>query len=78
MVGGKGEPSLFLARNPALKRLCFGLGFSEGTGGAGIGDEPFSSDSEMGSGGRNDDIEAARTGEVVSPTDDISGLCSVF
>lgn len=40
MVGGGGEPSDFLERNPAWKRFALGLISIEGSGAVGIGDEP--------------------------------------
>jgi hypothetical protein len=40
IVGGGGDPSDFFERNPAWKRLTFGLISIDGSGGAGIGEEP--------------------------------------
>ena len=43
-VGGNGEPSVRLARNPVLNRFCFGLFSNDGLGGAMIGESFFKSE----------------------------------
>lgn len=46
-VGGNGDPSVFFAKKPALKRLFLDFVSTDGTGGAGIGDESGESEPSL-------------------------------
>ena len=72
-VGGNGEPLVFLARNPALKRLCFGLVSVNGTGGAGIGEESVESDESVGWFAKRE-VDDGGGGGMVGSIEDVSGV----
>jgi hypothetical protein len=74
MVGGGGDPTCaFFERKPAWNRFAFGLISIEGSGAAGIGEEPRES-FEVSSakyGGRGG-------GTMVRSTDETSGVDCIF
>jgi hypothetical protein len=71
--GGGGEPSDFLERKPAWKRFAFGLSSIDGSGAAGVGEEPSES---------FETSPARYAGRLGSTTllskDEISGVESIF
>lgn len=73
LVNFGGEPSDFLERNPAWKRLLFDRRSKDGCGAFGIGDDP--AESLFTSAARYDGME----GKIILPSpDETSGVESVF
>ena len=71
IVGGRGDPSVFFARNPALKRLPFVSAFSDATGAGGTGES--SSEFEKDTFGGAEPAIDEGTGTVGS-IEDVSGV----